>query len=299
MTFANPFTPEGIWLKGNTHAHTTQSDGKLTPLHRAEEYARRGYDFLFLTDHWKRTEIDCPEGILVIAAEEIDFRPVPEGPSHHVVCFGLEREWQKRKFRSLGELAKYAGKEGVDLIIAHPYWSGVRSQTYIGLTGFLGVEVHNSVCGGIGRSLSAVHWDDMLENGQRMHGFAADDTHRLTPDIVFKGWIMVKSQARTETDIFDAIRKGLFYSTQGPEIHSINVTPDRISVSCSPCRRINFISRKSQGLTLFAPENEWLTQGSYPIRPDGIYVRIECIDADGKTAWSNPIYQNQAAPDTP
>ena len=38
-------------LRGNLHAHTTFSDGIRTPAALVEEYEKRGYDFLAITDH--------------------------------------------------------------------------------------------------------------------------------------------------------------------------------------------------------------------------------------------------------
>ena len=47
----NPFTAAGLWYKGNLHTHTTESDGRLSPLETIRIYAEHGYDFLALTDH--------------------------------------------------------------------------------------------------------------------------------------------------------------------------------------------------------------------------------------------------------
>lgn len=38
-------------LKGNTHAHTTNSDGQKHPTEVIEAYYKLDYDFLFITDH--------------------------------------------------------------------------------------------------------------------------------------------------------------------------------------------------------------------------------------------------------
>ena len=39
------------WLKGNLHAHTTESDGSRPPQEVVDDYAARGYDFLMISDH--------------------------------------------------------------------------------------------------------------------------------------------------------------------------------------------------------------------------------------------------------
>jgi hypothetical protein len=49
--FQNPFTVEGIWLKGNLNTHTIGSDGVRTPQEAVDHYAQNGYDFLAITDH--------------------------------------------------------------------------------------------------------------------------------------------------------------------------------------------------------------------------------------------------------
>lgn len=38
-------------LRGCLHIHTTCSDGELSPQRIADEYSRRGYDFIAFTDH--------------------------------------------------------------------------------------------------------------------------------------------------------------------------------------------------------------------------------------------------------
>ncbi len=44
-------TPEPRWWKGNTHTHSLWSDGNDFPEMIAEWYAKRGYNFLALSDH--------------------------------------------------------------------------------------------------------------------------------------------------------------------------------------------------------------------------------------------------------
>jgi hypothetical protein len=45
-------------LRGNLHAHTTFSDGVRDPAALVEEYERRGYDFLAITDHEDHDNLD-------------------------------------------------------------------------------------------------------------------------------------------------------------------------------------------------------------------------------------------------
>ena len=75
------------WLKGNTHTHTTESDGDSSPDVVTRWYREHGYQFLVLSDHNVLTSIDAlsalhgkDEEFLLIKGEEVtdafDGRPV-------------------------------------------------------------------------------------------------------------------------------------------------------------------------------------------------------------------------------
>jgi hypothetical protein len=70
-------------LRGNLHAHTTFSDGLRTPAGLVEEYERRGYDFLAITDHFGHENLIEPgytraleklrPGLLLFGGVELDY----------------------------------------------------------------------------------------------------------------------------------------------------------------------------------------------------------------------------------
>lgn len=49
--FEVPRTDGMRWFKGNTHTHTTMSDGDSSPEEVARWYKSHGYQFLVLSDH--------------------------------------------------------------------------------------------------------------------------------------------------------------------------------------------------------------------------------------------------------
>ena len=66
------------WYKGNTHAHTLESDGDSTPEEVARWYRDQGYQFLVLSDHNVLVNIDglsrqfaVPEQFLLVPGEEV------------------------------------------------------------------------------------------------------------------------------------------------------------------------------------------------------------------------------------
>ncbi len=290
MQFANPFKQKGLWLKGNTHTHTRASDGALTATEIGQAYGRRDYDFVFLTDHWKRTvpPSGLPQKPLLIPAQELDF--TVEGNIYHVVCLGLRSEWKgKGLLTSWKALGRKAQNENAVLILAHPYWSGTRSEQLLAAAPvFLGAEVYNTVCDmGIAKGYSGAHWDDLLDAGHQLAGFAVDDTHGAAN--IGRGWIMVKAKTCTAGAVMNAIRRGCFYATQGPEIKDITVRGRKIEITCSPARRINFICNRYNGCTL-GTTGRLLTTAAWEVYKGPTYVRVEIVDRQGRTAWSNPVF---------
>jgi len=137
------------------------------------------------------------------------------------------------------------------------------------------------------KGYSNVHWDDLLDAGHHMLGFAADDTHNVTH--IGGGWIMVKAGNRTPAAILAAIRNGSFYSSQGPEIKSIAIRGREIKVACSPIMRVNFVANRYEGCTISAAMNS-MTSAVWTVPRGKKYVRVELVSASGKMAWSNPIF---------
>ena len=84
------YDTSGQWLKGNTHIHSTASDGGKTFAEIADMYAPAGYDFLFRTDHWVPSDA-AGDGetypLLWLDGIELDGEDT-EGAYFHVVCLG-------------------------------------------------------------------------------------------------------------------------------------------------------------------------------------------------------------------
>src|SRR5688572_25485810 len=74
------------WYKGNTHTHTTLSDGDSSPEDVTRWYKDHGYNFLVLTDHNVLQPVDelnatlgVPGSFLVIKGEEVTNRLTGKG----------------------------------------------------------------------------------------------------------------------------------------------------------------------------------------------------------------------------
>ena len=69
------FWDDKPFYRGNTHCHTTRSDGRRSPEEVIALYREAGYDFLALTDHRKLSEQEhFEENLLMIPGMDI---PIP------------------------------------------------------------------------------------------------------------------------------------------------------------------------------------------------------------------------------
>lgn len=279
------FQVPGKWLKGNLHAHTTNSDGRVSPEERVAGYAQRGYDFLAITDHGFVTRSTSNDLVLISGAEygiELDYR------SYHLVALNVPPSFQLFDGLAMQESVDEVLSAGGLPVLAHPYWSGLALPDMLRVRGCIGIEIYNGVSQGIGKALSTVHWDDLLAAGWRGFGLAVDDVHGGFG--AYTGWIMVKARDREAGSILQAIKAGQFYASTGPEINSVTLKDNRLSVQCSPAAAINFICRANCGRSIAAPGSETLTSAGFDLSRELGYVRIEVVDSNGRTAWTNPLY---------
>ena len=67
-----PFEGDGVWLRCALHAHTTNSDGEMSPDMLVRHYEWAGFDVLAITDHWVRTVERSTRKLLVIPSTELN-----------------------------------------------------------------------------------------------------------------------------------------------------------------------------------------------------------------------------------
>ena len=94
---------------------------------------------------------------------------------------------------------------------------------------------------------------------------------------------------RDVRSILSALDRGAFYSSCGPEIYDFYVEDGVAVVETSPCTEITFRTGQYPGPRLHAPDAS-LTHHSFRLPPDLRYVRVTMKDAQGRRAWSNPIF---------
>ena len=298
------FVSGGQWLRCALHAHTTRSDGELEPDALAAHYARAGYDVLAITDHWRRTEA-ASDRILVVPSAELNC-VLPEGRDGHVLAFGIDAEPAElgSEYGDLARTAAWIREHGGVAYLAHPYWSGVVPGGFELPADVAGIEVYNAGCElETGRGLSAVHWDTLLEAGTRALAIATDDSHHPGFDSDL-AWVWLRADERSARAVLDALARGSFYSSAGPRVGSVERDGSSVEVACSPCRSVQLIAPRTRGSAAHAgrlpycygsrvlerDDHGSLTRVRLEIPAGAAYVRVEVADAEGRKAWTNPLW---------
>ncbi len=286
------FDPDRPFFKGNLHCHTSLSDGALPPDEVIALYRDLGHDFLALTDHRRLSEPTHMEGaMLLLSGMEMDF--MLPGEALHLIGVGMsERLTRYDLTRSPQHCIDMFRRCGGRAIVAHPAWSLNTVATLSALRNVTAAEIYNSVSTypwNGDRADSSNVLDVAAAHGAMYRFVASDDSHRYQGE-AGRSYTMVQADALTQQSLFEALDTGRFYCSQGPRFEQITVEDDRIEVICSPVDNIIFYNdmiwtsnRCQTGKDMvFAAYDR-------TVNPHERYVRIQIIDANGKSAWSNPI----------
>jgi hypothetical protein len=150
----------------------------------------------------------------------------------------------------------------------------------------------NMFGGGDVQSAEAM-WDELLRAGKRVWGIAVDDSHNFHGDtntpvrytviggqLVYnvkpiyyappgRGWIFVRAESLTASNILDAIKRGDFYASTGVVLDSINFDGRDLRVA-------------------IREDGDSRYRTSY-VRTKR-YVRARVDDSNGRSAWTQPFF---------
>lgn len=275
----------GQWLRGNLHAHTTASDGAKPIRTVINDYKRRGYDFLMISDHdvftsatdYRKLGI---KGITLIPGNEV----TRNGP--HMLHVGASKRVEPNALRQhvINDINASKGFA----VVNHPNWQVgfnhcpiERMREWVDWTG---MEIYNGVIARLQGSPYATNkWDTLLGEGRRLWGFANDDSH--APEDVELGWNMVYAKSRSASAIVDAMAAGRFYPSTGVTINQITVRGNKVRIATDNASRI---------VALFDHGKRFATVDDNTIEvtpPDNAkYIRFECWGDGEKFAWTQPFF---------
>jgi hypothetical protein len=241
------------WYKGNTHSHSTVSDGDSAAYKVVQKYHDKGYNFLLVTDH---NFLVNPDTIQKPAQMRNDFILIPgeevtDQKSVHTTAFNIkkyvpfnndknqETDVAKRRdeIRATLKIPTQLTKTQllqmhVDGIIEaggipflnHPNFAeGLQVNDILPVKNLHHMELYNGHPGVYnwgkeGHIAVEAKWDSLLSKGQLIYAVASDDEHDLETQSPkdanpFRGWIMVKSSELTPESIQKAVENGDFYAS--------------------------------------------------------------------------------------
>jgi len=299
------FTAPGQFRRGNLHTHSNRSDGALDPAEVVARYRAEGYDFIALTDHFVG-RYDYPitdtrdlrdADFTTILGAELHSGAMENGALWHILAVGLPEDFAPSHSpgfdpvpgqESGPEIAERAREAGAFVAIAHPHWSGMTLADARSIEAAHAVEIYNHTSAlGCDRGDGVQVAELLLSDGWDVSLIATDDAH-FHGDDAFGGWVMVKAEENSPEALLDALKRGDFYSSQGPEIHDVALIDMQLHVTCSPASRIILQGHAQATKLAFGSD---LTEAILPLDrfAGSPWLRITVIDAAGRKAWSNPF----------
>ncbi len=274
-------------FKINLHTHTTLSDGSKTPEECAEIYKNAGYDAIAITDHWKFGEEREINGLKIFSGCEYDFGmdTLTEGVYHIVALFCKRDPMVEETDSPQTCIDKIIAAEGIP-VLGHPAWSMNLPEEVAKLRGIKITEIYNTVSGvnHSFRPYSGAFVDMMAVKGMPLKLFASDDVHYYTDDAAVAS-TMVRCDSLHRDSVVDAINRGDFYCTTGPEVH-IRVENGETIVNCSPAVKVEVCTNTAfcRGRRILG---ENITEHRVPLFKIDKYIRAEVTDAEGRVGYSN------------
>ena len=273
-----------LWLKGNLHTHTTESDGRRAPQEVVDDYAARGYDFLMISDHDKLTAPSTVNGrgMTLIPGNEVSAK----GPHLlHVNAKTLIPPLEDRQ-----KVLDLIAEEKSFSVINHPNWQDhynhCPQESLAAWKGYSGIEIFNGVIRRLtGSEFATDRWDMLLGSGRRVWGFANDDSHDAQD--VELGWNVVRAKDRSVESIVSALASGSFYASTGITLNRIEAFGRTVHVSAENAERMVVVT--DFGKRLFHIDSNEVTF-NVPEDCGYSYIRVEAYGGSEKNAWTQPFF---------
>lgn len=295
-----PFDKSGKFYRGNIHTHSTLSDGRRSPQDVCQFYKDHGYDFISLTDHFL-PEFDHPitntsfyrtDDFTTILGAELHAGMTSLGEKWHILAVGLPSDFAiPRKDETGPEIAQRAMAAGAYVAVAHPAWYHLPEEDVISLGKVHAIEIINGISADHSDTIDSNHTlNVMLGRGYRYFACATDDAHfHAKHQDVLRGWVWVKSESLTPDALLESLKRGEYYSTEGPQIFDIQVKPgEGVKIVCSPADHIFVTGKGSKASYL---HGNGIMEAELPfVNWNADYCRVTIRDRFGRRAWSNPIF---------
>lgn len=322
---------KGNFYKANLHCHSTLSDGRITPEDLKEAYKAEGYSVIAYTDHnilvshnhlsddtflaLNGVEMDCEEpreglppranrachiGFIALSPDNLIYpcyhrTKFMDGNDHlrHLIQYDdtlpdFEHIYSPE---CISAMMKEGREKGFFVTYNHPTWSGERKEDYCNYHGMHAMEIMNYDCmyGGYD-DYNEKEYDEILRAGERIFCTGTDDNHGFADR--FGAYTVIKAEKLEYTAITDALVKGNFYASMGPEIYALWFEDGKIHIACSDVRQIRINTAVHRAKCLWR-DQEPLTSATFDVLPEDQYVRITLVDQKGYHANTNAYFTDE------
>ncbi len=294
------------FYKANLHAHSTVSDGALSPEELKNAYKQHGYSILAITDHFKledHSDLNDDDFLMITGCElaivepgdfEFKFKKCSHlnlysRDPHRTNLFDFTTEYTAD---SINEIISSANKNGFLVCCNHPTWSMEELSQLLQYNGLFAMEIYNTLSVSYGIDEYNIHeYDAMVRAGKKIFCIAADDCHGNLPEThpycdMFGGFVNIAAKELTYNAIFTALQNGDFYASYGPEIFELYIEDGIARIKCSPVREVKAVTgtRRSARAAISKNSDDFITEAEFAVCPDNKYIRFEITDKNGNKA---------------
>ena len=311
------------FFKANLHCHSTYSDGKQTVEELKRTYMEKGYSIIAFTDHEHLIDNSrlTDENFLAITACELAIKEFPNQSTlvnqfmrvchlnfyalnpHNTLtpCYSsiadhfindlnrslirFDGEYERRySADGINEMIKIGNEQGFIVSYNHPTWSLENATQYLHYENLFAVEIYNHGCTRAGRCTDEHVFDDLLRAGKKVFCTATDDNH--SPADCFGGWAQINAEKLDYATIMNALQKGDFYASTGPQIFSLILDNDEVEIKTSPCVKISVSTQGRRAQAVCAKEGETVTFARFKLSKADGYFRLRVTDEQGNNAYT-------------
>lgn len=196
-----------------------------------------------------------------------------------------------------------ANKAGYLVSLNHPCWSMQETAQLEHLEGIWSVEVFNT-----GSMLVSDYaenmpvYDFLLRHGKNYYVHGADDNHNKKPfgDMLcdsFGAWTMIEAKSLDYDDVIEALEKGKFYATTGPEIKEMKIIrgkKPKIHIETSPASRITMHMTPKFSKIVYDTDGKGVMTADFTFPDDAEYVYFSVTgthESGGGKAYTHAYYR--------
>lgn len=207
-------------LKGDTHLHSTGSDGNMPPGELALAAEREGLDFLFVTDH-----NNYAHNYQLCSTAHVTMIPGVEWTHYkgHMGMLGRKRPFRSFLSNTLEEtrkIAEEARENGAFTVLNHPFCPDCGWKWGMDQVEADGVEVWNGGLMPEANGACLRWWDEALKQGKRIPITGGSDFHKYEPGrMPASPCTCVYAMSDSPEDILEGLKRGhsfLTISSKGP-----------------------------------------------------------------------------------